>query len=153
MRFFRSLGLTSVGIAVIVTIVACGKQDEMPAADIPPPRTLEPAPVTQPALSSAPASAVVTPDVVQKWNGTWIGPEGTALTLVAKENSKYIVTIEDLDGVRTFEGTAGPDYITFERDGVQERIKATDGEGTGMKWLADESNCLTVKESEGFCRK
>lgn len=73
-----------------------------------------------------------------------------SLTLVPKENSKYAVTMED---ERTFEGTAGPDYIVFERDGIQERIKATDGEGTGMKWLADESNCLTVKEGEGYCRR
>lgn len=119
----------------------------MPASDTPPAHTLEPA------LPSAPASAAVAPSVVQGWHGTWIGPEGTSLTLVAKENSKYVVTIEDLDGVRTFEGAAGPDYIAFERDGIQERIKATDGEGTGMKWLAAESNCLTVKEGEGFCRK
>jgi len=34
-----------------------------------------------------------------------------------------------------------------------ETIRATDGAGTGMKWLADRKDCLVVTVgSEGFCR-
>ena len=33
-----------------------------------------------------------------------------------------------------------------------ETITATDGEATGMKWLLDKQNCLTVRSGEGYCR-
>lgn len=147
MQFLRSL-VTASSIVLTTVIAACGK-NEMPAPETPRTQIHEPTP------SSSPASAVVVPlTTVQDWNGLWFGPEGTSLTLAAKENSKYLVTLESMDGViKKFEGVAGPDYIQFDREGVQERIKATDGEGTGMKWLADESNCLTIKEGEGYCRK
>ena len=141
----RSLGLTFFCIIFTVAMAACGKQ-EVPAPESPSP----PARAVQAPQPSAPASTAMAASVVQGWQGTWFGPEGMSLTLVAKENAKYEVTIDE---TQTFEGVAGPDYIAFERDGVQERIKATDGEATGMKWLADESNCLTIKEGEGYCRK
>jgi hypothetical protein len=32
-------------------------------------------------------------------------------------------------------------------------LRATDGAGTGMKWLADKTDCLVVAPGEGFCRK
>jgi hypothetical protein len=39
------------------------------------------------------------------------------------------------------------------RDGTTETIRATDGAGTGMKWLANKTDCLVVTVgSEGFCR-
>jgi hypothetical protein len=33
-----------------------------------------------------------------------------------------------------------------------ESIRATDGPATGMKWLSDKSNCLTIRSGEGYCR-
>ena len=72
------------------------------------------------------------------------------MQIVARPDAKYDVII---DGERTFVGTEGPGHIYFERDGVQEKIQATDGEATGMKWLADKSTCLTIKEGEGYCRE
>jgi len=35
---------------------------------------------------------------------------------------------------------------------VTESIRATDGEQTGMKWLREKANCLTVRSGEGYCR-
>lgn len=58
----------------------------------------------------------------------------------------------NLDGARTFPATATAEGISFERDGVRESIRVTDGAATGMKWLADKSDCLTVKPGEGYCR-
>jgi hypothetical protein len=53
-----------------------------------------------------------------------------------------------LDGPRKFQGSAVDDQIQFERNGVKESIRATNGAGTGMKWLSDKSNCLTVRAGD-----
>ena len=85
------------------------------------------------------------------WLGRWTGPEGTYLEL-AGANGAYEVTIKDLDAARTFAGATAGDRIEFQRDGVAESIRATNGDATGMKWLAGKTNCLTIKRGEGYCR-
>lgn len=87
------------------------------------------------------------------WTGQWNGPEGTALKLEAMAGGKFAVIIRNLDGERRFEGVRQGTQVHFERDGRQEVIKGTDGAGTGMKWLADKTNCLTVNPGEGYCRE
>jgi hypothetical protein len=79
------------------------------------------------------------------------GVEGTSLRLAGGEGS-YQVTIRNLDGPRSFQGRAVGDGIAFERDGSKEVIRATNGVGTGMKWLAEKTNCLAVRLGEGWCR-
>ncbi|MGC3981331.1 MAG: hypothetical protein QM808_08740 [Steroidobacteraceae bacterium] len=86
-----------------------------------------------------------------QWLGQWNGPEGTYLQ-IAMVDGKYVVTIRNLDGARSFAANAGVDGLHFERDGVNETIVATDGATTGMKWLASKPNCLTIKSGEGYCR-
>ena len=86
-----------------------------------------------------------------QWLGQWTGPEGTFLRLEGGEGS-YTITIQDLDGPRTYQGTAVGTHIQFDRNGVKESIHATDGTATGMKWLSDKSNCLTIRPGEGYCR-
>lgn len=85
------------------------------------------------------------------WVGDWAGPEGTALS-IAGENGAYTVTIRNLDGPRSFKGTADGDTIRFERDGKPLALRAGNGEATGMKWLADKTDCLLVAPGEGWCR-
>ena len=85
------------------------------------------------------------------WLGRWNGPEGTYLE-IARVGGAYEVTIKDLDAARTFIGSAADDRIEFRRDGVTESIEATNGDETGMKWLAGKTNCLTIKLGEGYCR-
>jgi hypothetical protein len=85
------------------------------------------------------------------WLGRWNGPEGTYL-LLEGGNGRYDVTIANLDGPRVFQGTVAAGRIAFERDGVAETLHATNGADTGMKWLADKTNCLTVRTGEGYCR-
>jgi hypothetical protein len=89
--------------------------------------------------------------LADKWLGKWIGPEGTFLQL-AGGDGKYQITIQNLDGPRTFEGVAVGDQIVFERNDVKESLRATKGAETGMKWLSEKSDCLTVRLGEGYCR-
>jgi len=85
------------------------------------------------------------------WIGRWNGPEGTYLN-IAGANGAYEITIMDLDNARTFAGVAMGDHVEFERDGIKESLRPTDGNTTGMKWLAGKADCLTVKTGEGYCR-
>jgi hypothetical protein len=71
---------------------------------------------------------------------------------ISGAGGRYELTIADLDGPRSFRGQAQEDGIVFERNGVREVIRTTDGVGTGMKWLVDRSNCLVIAPGEGFCR-
>ena len=87
----------------------------------------------------------------EQWLGRWSGPEGTYLDITGTP-ADYRLTIANLDGPRRFVGRAQDGQIVFVRDGVVESIRATDGEATGMKWLLDKHNCLTVRSGEGYCR-
>jgi predicted small lipoprotein YifL len=131
------IGLFLAVLACIAVLAGCGKKE--PSAKPDPSVHSETAPPAQSALDT--------------WEGTWNGPEGTYLKLTAGPDSGYEIVIKDLDGERPFEGVGSADQIHFTRDGQQERIRATDGNGTGMKWLAGKSNCLTVKPGEGYCRE
>jgi len=123
----------------ILVFVGCGKKESSP-------------PLSKPDTLANSEPAAPAPNALEGWQGTWFGPEGTYLKLTAKPDSKFEVVIRDLDVERSFEGVAEGDQIRFTRQGVQETIRATDGDATGMKWLAGKSNCLTVKQSEGYCR-
>lgn len=91
--------------------------------------------------------------------GEWAGPEGTQL-VIAGGTGVYEVAVRNLDGPRTFAGTNLWDTIEFTRDGITNLIRATDGPGTGMKWLNEKRDCLVIRSgeglvvrpSEGFCR-
>jgi hypothetical protein len=87
-----------------------------------------------------------------KWLGQWTGPEGTFLELEGGDGA-YTVTIQNLDGPQTYKGSADGDGVKFDRNGVTEHIRATNGAGTGMKWLSDKSECLTIRTGEGYCRR
>ena len=100
---------------------------------------------------SAAASGGALSSTTDRWLGRWAGPEGTLLLLEGGHGA-YDVTIQNLDGPRRFRGIGVGERIEFDRDGVKESLRATDGAGTGMKWLVDKSNCLTIRLGEGFCR-
>ena len=85
------------------------------------------------------------------WIGKWQGPEGTFLNIEG-DKGVYTLTIQNLDGPKTYEGKTLGDRISFVRDGTGETIHVSDGKDTGMKWLADKKNCLMIREGEGFCR-
>ncbi len=89
--------------------------------------------------------------VLREWEGRWLGPEGTWLE-IARADDTWMVTIRNLDAARTFPATVAGKSLAFQSDGVNESLRATDGAGTGMKWLAGKSTCLVVRPGEGFCR-
>jgi hypothetical protein len=124
--------------SAVLLLAAAGCSER--AAQAPPP----PSPATNPPITSAEPAT-------DRWVGKWSGPEGTFLQL-AGGNGQYEVTIQNLDGPRTFKGTAAGDRLEFERDGVRESVRASNGAETGMKWLSEKSDCLTVKAGEGYCR-
>ncbi|MGN6424627.1 MAG: hypothetical protein ACTHLA_15105 [Asticcacaulis sp.] len=83
--------------------------------------------------------------------GQWRGPEGTSLT-ITPSGDRYAIEIRDLDGPRDFTGDLRTDGLHFNRDGKALIIHPGDGAATGMKWLADKSDCLVVDANEGYCR-
>lgn len=102
--------------------------------------------------SPAPAGAAAAlPAIPTVWLGRWPGPEGTYLE-IAMVGESYTVTISNLDGPRSFAAMPEAGSLAFGRDGVRETLRATDGDGTGMKWLAGKKDCLVVRPGEGFCR-
>lgn len=130
-------------IALAMSLAGCQDRGTEPAP---------PAVTSPPAVSPAPAPVPVVPKpATDQWVGQWNGPEGTFLAL-SGGGGQYEVTIRNLDGPRAFAGTAAGDRIDFERDGVKESVRATNGAETGMKWLAEKKNCLTVRAGEGYCR-
>jgi hypothetical protein len=130
-RYFSSV----VTIALALVIAGCGQHGADPVQETP--AALRPSAVEQ---------------ITDQWLGTWNGPEGTWLRIDGG-HGRYEVTIQNLDGPRSFQGSAVGAGIEFERDGVKEVIYATDGVGTGMKWLSEKNNCLAVHPGEGFCRE
>jgi hypothetical protein len=101
--------------------------------------------------TARPASRAATQNLTDQWLGKWIGPEGTYLVL-SNQGTGYLVEINSLDGLATYEGASAGEHIDFERNGKTESIRAGSGLETGMKWLLDKKNCLIVRSGEGFCR-
>ena len=123
-------------IAMVLLLTACNA----PAPPAPPVPPVPSAPHAPPA-----------PVAAASWVGKWIGPEGTFLEL-AEKSGAYRVTIQSLDGPATYDAVAVADRLEFQRNGTLETIHATGGADTGMKWLLDKKDCLTIKTGEGFCR-
>ncbi|MEJ7805428.1 MAG: hypothetical protein WKG03_05855 [Telluria sp.] len=118
-------------VALLIMASGCSKQGAVPGPAVP-----NPVNVVDP---SAPLL------------GRWNGPEGSFL-LVEGEGGKYAVTVQNLDGPRTFDGKAAGEAITFLRDGTTMTIRPTNGAGTGMKWLAKRKDCVVIAPGEGYCR-
>ena len=89
--------------------------------------------------------------LTDQWIGKWNGPEGTFFK-IAGSAGKYELIIQDLDGPKSYSGVSVDNAIQFQRNGILEKIRATSGEETGMKWLNEKRNCLTINRGEGFCR-
>jgi hypothetical protein len=122
------------------------------AAGCQPKSELKPGPSETPTISaSKPLPTNGEGAIPESWLGKWNGPEGTFLQ-VTKSADKYQVTIQNLDGPRTFEANPAGDRLQFIRDGQTETIHPGNGPDAGMKWLMDKKDCLVIKKGEGFCR-
>lgn len=93
------------------------------------------------------------PPVTDTWIGRWTGVDGLALDVaVGDRPGTYRLHVALMDSAGDYTGTADGDTIRFTRDGVAETIRRTSGAETGLKWLAEKKDCLTIKPGEGFCR-
>ncbi|SEL78123.1 hypothetical protein SAMN05216382_2625 [Sphingomonas palmae] len=124
-----------------------------PAADnIAAPETdaVDATPTAAPAAS--PTTAAVSVDA-KKWAGRWIGVEGTYLNVTPTgANTASLEMQYDLDNKGTYPATVTPEGLRFTRGGEQMLLRPSDGDATGLKWLAGKKDCLTVKSGEGYCR-
>ncbi|MBD8619787.1 hypothetical protein IFT67_12725 [Sphingomonas sp. CFBP 13728] len=88
------------------------------------------------------------------YTGRWIGVEGMVLDVAPTDTpGHYALTMQwDLDNKGKFDGIASGDTISFDRGGTRETLRPTNGDATGLKYLAGKTDCLTVKPGEGYCR-
>ncbi|MFV0623035.1 hypothetical protein ACBY01_03350 [Sphingomonas sp. ac-8] len=157
--------------AVLVTLAGCNDHDarraEGEAVEQQVRDSVATAPTPTPAASATPtpaASATPTPAATATadtaatdgWIGRWRGVEGLNLDIAADAAhgpGHYTLTMQyTLDDKGSFAGVADGDTIRFTRPDGAQTLRATDGDATGLKWLAGKDDCLTVKPGEGYCR-
>ena len=146
----KPLGIIT--IAMVLALSACqSKRDfnggtesaagESPAASM----------TAEEASSMMGGLSIPAPDATAGMAGHWQGPEGTSLVITPADGG-FDVIVTNLDGPRTFHGKTASQGISFERDGKVLTIRRGSGADTGMKDLADKSDCLVVAANEGYCR-
>lgn len=88
------------------------------------------------------------------WVGRWKGVEGTYLVISkAADPGTYKLEMQyTLDDKGSFDGVGSSEGIAFERPDGKQTLHPSDGDATGLKWLAGKKDCLTVKAGEGYCR-
>lgn len=139
------------GTAASVMLAGCEKAD----APAPAPTTTEELPVeTMPPEAGAEASDPATASHrFAGWAGQWTGVEGMYVTITAAEPGKYKLDMQsDLDTRGTYDGTDSEHGIRFTRGGEQLTLRHGNGDESGLKYLAGKTDCLIVKQGEGYCR-
>lgn len=97
--------------------------------------------------------AKMIPPPTDAWLGKWIGVEGNYLEIgVGGAPGVYSLTEGTLDGVKNYVGTGKALTIEFQEAGKTYTIRPGSGSETGLKYLADKTNCLVIELSRGFCR-
>ncbi len=87
--------------------------------------------------------------------GRWRGVEGLNLVVSPRAGADTAVSLAmqwSLDDKGTYDGEVNADGIAFQREGVRELLRRTDGAATGLKYLDGKKDCLTVEPGEGYCR-
>ena len=94
------------------------------------------------------------PKPAPDYAGRWIGVEGMVLDIAPTATpGRYTLAMQwDLDNKGTFDGIASGDTLSFDRGGIRETLRPTNGDATGLKYLSGKTDCLTVKPGEGYCR-
>lgn len=134
-------------LALILTVAACGR----PAPDAPSANSA--AAAREPQATASSAAATASPLPPRDYAGKWVGVEGMYLTVAPAAGDAFTLDMQwDLDHHGTFPGQRRADGIAFVRNGTAEVLSPTDGDATGLKYLAGKQDCLTVKPGEGYCR-
>jgi hypothetical protein len=99
-------------------------------------------------------ATIAAAETTDDWIGEWRGVEGTMLTIARGDvPGRYRLTMQyTLDDRGSFDGLATEQGIAFARPDGDHVLRSSDGDATGLKWLAGKRDCLTVKQGEGYCR-
>lgn len=143
---------------VVATLAACS--DPQPAANTPAPaeaRAESPLTPGQPASittdgKNSPAPTGIA-NLEADYLGRWTGVEGMYLVVASKPGGGVTLDMQwDLDNKDMLDGTVTAEGLRFMRKGVEESAVRTDGDATGLKYLAGKQACLTVRPGEGYCK-
>ncbi|WP_294288092.1 hypothetical protein [uncultured Sphingomonas sp.] len=111
--------------------------------------------MTNAAVGNAAVNPADTAKLERDYLGRWVGVEGMILNVAAKPGGGVTMDMRwglDDDMAGKFDGSVTAEGLRFMRNGVAETAVHTDGDATGLKWLAGKKDCLTVKPGEGYCR-
>jgi hypothetical protein len=152
---------TFAALFAVATLAACTDRAPAPDGSDAPPVAESPAPAPTPA---APAPATMAPpattsapgdsaDMNAAYLGRWTGVEGMYLVVASKPGGGVTLDMQwDLDHKGTFDGSVTAEGLRFMRNGIAETAVRSDGDATGLKYLAGKRDCLTVKPGEGYCK-
>lgn len=119
-------------------------------ATLPAPSSPSPSPTPTPSATGSTAAAAPT---TADYLGRWRGVEGLNLVVTERPEGGVMLDMQySIDDKGMFPGSVTAEGIRFIRNGQPETLVRTDGDATGLKWLAGKSDCLTVKTGEGYCR-
>ncbi len=143
-------------VLATVTLAACS--DPQPVAVTPASAdTVAEQPAAAPAADVAVAPVTPAPtdaaNAEADYLGRWIGVEGMYLVVAPKTGGGVTLEMQwDLDNKDTLDGSVTAEGLRFMRNGVSEIAVRSNGDATGLKYLAGKMECLTVKQGEGYCR-
>lgn len=151
---------TMTALAMLAALTACGKVE--PTESIPN-GTVDTSVIdamaneTPSALNSGDEMiTAVEPVDPAQWVGRWVGVEGMYLDIqpdAARGPGAFTLEMQySLDDSGTFPGDAVGNGIRFTRPDGTFLLTATDGEATGLRYLLEKQDCLTVTTGEGYCR-
>lgn len=108
----------------------------------------------KPEVSGGPEPvAVKDPATDARYAGRWVGVEGMFMNVTPRGDGRFDIEMQyDLDNRVTVIGYSTGDGLAIPRGGELLVARPTDGDATGLKYLAGKTDCLTVKPGEGYCR-
>lgn len=131
-----------VGSAALILLAGCEKAEA-------------PAP-SNTTMTEVPVESGPTTDATHRfadWAGKWTGVEGMVVTITPTDPGHYSLDMQsDLDTKGTYVGSDSEHGIAFERGGETLSLTRASGDEIGLKYLAGKTECLKVKDGEGYCR-
>ncbi len=107
-------------------------------------------------MTEVPVESVAPSDAAHRfasWAGKWTGVEGMYVTITPAGPGEYALEMQsDLDTKGNYVGSDSEHGIQFERGGEALSLTRASGDEIGLKYVAGKSECLKVKDGEGYCR-
>lgn len=154
-RFHPSLAaLALIGCSGGMETPAAGNGGEQAAQGTASPEaSATPLPPANTTGGSPESAAVQDPADDARYAGRWVGVEGMFFDVKPLGGGRYEIDMQyDLDRRAKVVGYSTGAGLAFPREGELLVAKPSDGDATGLKYLAGKPTCLTVKPGEGYCR-